>query len=102
MLVKKTIGIPPPPVRSATRTYRSPWLGEVVVIITRGSRWKENHVVAIAKGHEFKTPKPDHRPNTEWTFGISHPERNGNWHAGPYLACQLSVSGLGGVLNRRV
>jgi hypothetical protein len=35
---------------------------------------EEDHVVAVAKGHELQAPKPDHRGQRKWTFGVSHPE----------------------------
>jgi hypothetical protein len=37
----------------------------------------------VAKRHELQTPKPDHRGQRKWTFGVSHPEKwreNGVWH----------------------
>jgi hypothetical protein len=36
---------------------------------------EEDHVVAMAKRHELQTPKPDHRRQRKWTFGVSHPEK---------------------------
>jgi hypothetical protein len=29
----------------------------------------------VAKRHELQTPKPDHRGQREWAFGVSHPEK---------------------------
>jgi hypothetical protein len=36
---------------------------------------EEDHVVAMAKRHELQTPKPDHRRQRKWMFGVSHPEK---------------------------
>jgi hypothetical protein len=41
----------------------------------------------VTKRHELQAPKPDHRGEREWTFGVSHPEKNGGKmmlaHSGP-------------------
>jgi hypothetical protein len=29
----------------------------------------------VAKRHELQAPKPDHRGQREWKFGVSHPEK---------------------------
>jgi hypothetical protein len=36
---------------------------------------EEDHVVAIAKGHELQAPKPDHHGKRKWMFGVNHPEK---------------------------
>jgi hypothetical protein len=46
-----------------------------VVTIGRVPGREEVHVVAVAKRHELQAPKPDHRGQQEWTFGVSHPEK---------------------------
>jgi hypothetical protein len=46
-----------------------------VVTVSRVPEWEEDHVVAMAKGHELQAPKPDHRGQRELTFGVSHPEK---------------------------
>jgi hypothetical protein len=61
--------------RATIPTQRSPRLGELVVAVGRVPGRKEDHVVAVAKGHELQAPKPDHRGQWEWTFGVSHPEK---------------------------
>jgi hypothetical protein len=53
----------------------SPNLGELMVMVSRVPGWEEDHVVAIAKGHELQTPKPDHSSQQKWTFGVNHPEK---------------------------
>jgi hypothetical protein len=64
MMMVTMLGTPSPGCMSPTRTVvlaqRFPELGELVVMVGWVSRWEENHVVAIAKGHELQTPKPDH------------------------------------------
>jgi hypothetical protein len=54
---------------------RSPRLGELVVIVSQVPGQEEDHVVTMAKGHELQAPKPDHRGQREWTFGVSHLEK---------------------------
>jgi hypothetical protein len=54
---------------------RSPRLGELVVTVGRVPGREEDHVVAVAKRHELQAPKPDHRDQREWMFGICHPEK---------------------------
>jgi hypothetical protein len=44
-------------------------------MVSRVSGRGEDHVVAIAKGHELQAPKPDHRSQRKWMFGVSHPEK---------------------------
>jgi hypothetical protein len=51
-------------------TQRSPMLGECWV-----SRREEDHVIAIAEGHELQTLEPDHRSQRKWMFGVSNPEK---------------------------
>jgi hypothetical protein len=53
----------------------SPRLGELVVTVGRVLGREEDHVVVMAKRHELQAPKPDHRSQWEWTFGVSHPEK---------------------------
>jgi hypothetical protein len=40
-------------------------LGELVVTVSRVPRQEEDHVIAVAKGHELHAPKPDHRGQRE-------------------------------------
>jgi hypothetical protein len=54
---------------------RFPRLGELMVVVSRLPGREEDHVVAVAKEHELQTPKPDHRSQRKWTFGVSHPEK---------------------------
>jgi hypothetical protein len=66
---------------------------------------KEDQVIAVAKGHELQTPKPDHRGQQKWTFGVSHPEEWREWVltcSVPYLARQLLVFGPRRALDRQV
>jgi hypothetical protein len=77
-MVVATLGTPSPgctsPVRTVVLAQRSPRLGELMVVVDWVSRWEEDHVVAVAKGHELQTPKPDHCGQWKRTFGVSHPE----------------------------
>jgi hypothetical protein len=52
----------------------SPWLGETIVGVTWVSRREEHHVIVEAKGHELKTPEPDHRVKMQRVLRISHLE----------------------------
>jgi hypothetical protein len=54
---------------------RSPRLGELVVMVSQVPRREEDHVVVVSKGHELQTPKPDHRSQWKWMFGVSHLEK---------------------------
>jgi hypothetical protein len=63
--------------RAMIPVQRSPMLGELVVTVGRVPGREEDYVVAVAKRHELQAPKPDHRGQWEWTFGVSHPEKNG-------------------------
>jgi hypothetical protein len=45
-----------------------------VVTVGRVPRREEDHVIAVAKRHELQAPKPDHRGQRKWMFGVSHPE----------------------------
>jgi hypothetical protein len=78
VMVVAMLGTPSPsyasPTRMAVPAQCSPRLGEPVVVVGWVSRWEEGHVIAAAKGHELQTPKPDHRGQRKWTFGVSHPE----------------------------
>jgi hypothetical protein len=40
-----------------------------------GVWWEEDHVIAVAKGHELQTPEPDHRSQWKWMFRVSHLEK---------------------------
>jgi hypothetical protein len=53
----------------------SPRLGELVVTVGRVPRREKDHVVVVAKRYELQAPKPDHRGQREWMFGVSHPEK---------------------------
>jgi hypothetical protein len=98
-MMAAVLGLPLPdctgPTRAMIPVHRSPWLGELVVTVGRVSRQEEDHVIAVAKGHELQALKPDHRGQQKWTFKVSHPEK---WRENdvntqrPYLACQLSAS----------
>jgi hypothetical protein len=61
---------------------------------------EEHHVIAIAKRHELQAPKPDHRGQRKWTFGVSHPEKwweNDVWHvASPTWRTNCRCLGLRG------
>jgi hypothetical protein len=35
---------------------------------------EKDHVIAMTKRHELQAPKPDHRGQQEWMFGVSHLE----------------------------
>jgi hypothetical protein len=61
--------------RATIPAQRSPRLGELVITIGQEPGWEEDHVVAVAKGHELQAPKPDYYGQREWTFGVSHPEK---------------------------
>jgi hypothetical protein len=103
------LGLPSPDCTGPTRVMilvqRSPWLGELVVTVGRVSGREEDHIIAVAKGHELQAPKPDHRGQQKWTFGVSHPEK---WQENdvntqlPYLVRQLSASGPGRPISRQV
>jgi hypothetical protein len=73
------LGSPSPGSACLTRAMipaqRSPRLGELVVTVGWMPGWEEDHVIAMAKGHELQAPKPDHRGQREWMFGVSHPEK---------------------------
>jgi hypothetical protein len=45
-----------------------------MVMVGLVSGQEEDHVIAVAQGHELQSPKPDHRGQRKWTFGVSHPE----------------------------
>jgi hypothetical protein len=65
VMMVATLGTPSPGCTSPTRTVvpaqRSLGLGELVVMVGWVSRREEDHVKAVAKGHELQTPKPNHR-----------------------------------------
>jgi hypothetical protein len=61
--------------RATILAQRSPRLGELLVTISRVPGREEDHIIAMAKGHELQAPKPDHRGQREWTFGVSHLEK---------------------------
>jgi hypothetical protein len=77
-MVVATLGTPSPGYARLAKTVvlaqRSPRLGELVVVVGWVPGQEEDHVVAVAKGHELQTPKPDHRSQRKWTFGVSHPK----------------------------
>jgi hypothetical protein len=60
--------------RASVPTQRSPRLRELVVAVGRVPGREEDHVVAMAKRHELQAPKPDHRGQRKWMFGVSHLE----------------------------
>jgi hypothetical protein len=60
--------------RTAVPAQRSPGLGELVVAVGWVPGQEEDHVIAVAKGHELQTPKPDHRGQWKWTLGVSYLE----------------------------
>jgi hypothetical protein len=49
--------------------------GEHIVVVGWVSRWEEDHVIAVAEGHELQTPEPGHRSQRKWMFGVSHLEK---------------------------
>jgi hypothetical protein len=73
------LGSPPPSGACLTRAMipaqGSPRLGELVVTLCRVPRREEDHVIAMAKGHELQAPKPDHCGQREWMFGVSYLEK---------------------------
>jgi hypothetical protein len=46
-----------------------------VITVSQVPGREEDHVVAVAKRHELQAPKPDHRRQWEWTFGVIHLEK---------------------------
>jgi hypothetical protein len=60
----------------------SPRLGEFVVIVSQVPRREEDHVIAVAKGHELQAPKLDHRGQQEGRSGQSSRKMAGKrcWH----------------------
>jgi hypothetical protein len=61
--------------RAMIPTQSSPRLGELVVTVGRVPGREEDHVIAVAMGHELQAPKLDHRGQQEWMFGVSHPKK---------------------------
>jgi hypothetical protein len=61
--------------RATISVQGSPRLGELVVTVSRVPGQEEDHVIAVAKGHELQAPKPDHRGQRKWTFRVSHLEK---------------------------
>jgi hypothetical protein len=63
-MVVAALGTPSPscvsPARTVVPVHRSPRLGELVVVVGWVPGREEDHVIAIAKGHELQAPKPDH------------------------------------------
>jgi hypothetical protein len=74
------LGTPSPgcmsPARMVVPAQGSPRLGELMVVVNWVPGREKDHVVAVAKGHELQAPKPDHRSERKWMFGVCHP-RNG-------------------------
>jgi hypothetical protein len=56
-MVVAALGTPSPgcmsPTRAMVPAQRSPWLGELMVVIGRVSGREEDRVIAVAKGHEL-------------------------------------------------
>jgi hypothetical protein len=79
MMMMATLGMSSPGCRSPVETVipaqRSPTLGELVVVVGWVSGWEEDHVIAVAEGHELQTPEPDHRSQRKWMFRVSHPKK---------------------------
>jgi hypothetical protein len=48
-----------------------------MVVVSQVPGQEEDHVVAVATGHELQTPKLDHRGQWKWMFGVSHPKNGG-------------------------
>jgi hypothetical protein len=42
-----------------------------MVVVSWVSGQEEDHVIAIAKGHELQARKPDHHGQWKWMFGVS-------------------------------
>jgi hypothetical protein len=63
------------PMRVVVPAQGSPGLGELMVVVSWVPGREEDHVVAVAQGHELQAPKPDHRSERKWMFGVSHPEK---------------------------
>jgi hypothetical protein len=78
-MVVAALGTPSPgctsPMRAMVLAQRSPLLGELVVAVGWVSGREEDRVIAVAERHELQAPKPDHRGQRKWTFGVSHPEK---------------------------
>jgi hypothetical protein len=78
-MMMATLGMLSPGCTSPTGTVilaqRSLTLGELIVVVGWVSGWEEDHVIAVAEGHELQTPEPDHRSQRKWMFGVSHPEK---------------------------
>jgi hypothetical protein len=79
MMMMATLDMPPPgctsPAGTVILAQRSPALGELVVVVSQVSRREEDHVIAVAEGHELQTSEPDHRCKRKWMFGVSYPEK---------------------------
>jgi hypothetical protein len=79
MIMMATLDMPSPGCTSLAGTVipaqRSPMLGELVVMVSWVSGREEDHVIAIAEGHELQTPELDHRSQRKWMFGVSHLEK---------------------------
>jgi hypothetical protein len=79
MMMMATLDMPPPgctsPAGTVIPAQHSPALGELVVVVSWVSEREEDHVIAVAEGHELQTPEPDHRCKRKWMFGVSHLEK---------------------------
>jgi hypothetical protein len=78
-MMMATLGMPSPgctsPAGLVIPTQRSPMLEELIVVVGWESGWEEDHVIAVAEGHELQTPEPDHRSQMKWMFEVSHLEK---------------------------
>jgi hypothetical protein len=74
-----TLGMPSPgcmsPAGMVIPAQCSPTLGELIVMVGWVSGWEEDHIIAVAEGHELQTPELDHRSQRKWMSGVSHPEK---------------------------
>jgi hypothetical protein len=79
MMMMAMMGMPSPgctsPAGMVIPAQHSLALGELIVVVRWVPGWEEDHVIAVAVGHELQTPEPDHRSQRMWLFGVSHPEK---------------------------
>jgi hypothetical protein len=78
-MMMATLVMPSPGCTSSTGTVIpaqcSLALGELIVVVRWVPGWEEDHVLAVAEGHELQTLEPDHRSQRKWLFGVRHPEK---------------------------
>jgi hypothetical protein len=67
-------GLDVPPPAWGAGMVMLPWLREMVVGVRWVSKREKHHVIAKAKGHELKTPKPDNCAELQRVLRIGHLE----------------------------